>query len=48
MEIKYILSRAKGNVSKFNLKVYAYVYDELFDFPPSDIDYEIITSSKFF
>ena len=38
----------KGNVSKFNLKVYAYVYDELFDFPPSDIDYEIITSNKFF
>ena len=47
-EIKNILSMTKGNVSKFNLKVYAYVYDELFDFPPSDIDYEIITSSKFF
>ena len=47
-EIKNILSMTKGNVSKFNLKVYAYVYDELFDFPPSDIDYEIITTNKFF
>ena len=42
-EIKNILSMAKGNVSKFNLKVYAY---ELFDFPPIDIDYEIITTNK--
>ena len=24
----------KRNVSKFNLKVYAYVYNQLFDFPP--------------
>ena len=46
--IKNIISMTKGNVSKFNLKVYACVYDELFDFPPNDIDYEIITTNKFF
>ena len=33
---------------KFNLKVYAYVYDQLFDFPPSEINYETITINKFF
>ena len=38
----------KGNVSKFNLKVYAYVYDQLLAFQRSDIDYEIIISKKFF
>ena len=47
-EIKNILSMTKRNVSKFNLKVYAYVYDQLFAFPRSDIDYEIIISNKFF
>ena len=38
----------KGNVSKFNLKVYAYVYNQLFDFPPSEISYEVITTNNFF
>ena len=38
----------KGNVSKFNLKVYAYVYNQLFDFPLSEISYEVITTNNFF
>ena len=36
------------NVPKFNLKVYAYVYDELINFPPTHIEYETITTNKFF
>ena len=28
--------------------MYAYVYDQLIDFPRSEINYESITSSKFF
>ena len=47
-EINSILSMTKGNVSKFNLKVYTYVYDQLFDFPRSDINYEKTTTNKFF
>ena len=35
-------------MNKFNLKVYAYVYDQLVAFPKSEINYESITSSKFF
>ena len=38
----------KRNVSKFNLKVYAYVYNQLFDFPPSEISYEVIATNNFF
>ena len=47
-EIKNALSTTHGNVPKFNLKIYAYVYDELVCFPRSDIDYETITTNKFF
>ena len=47
-EIKNALSTTHRNVPKFNLKVYAYVYDELVCFPRSDIDYETITTNKFF
>ena len=36
------------NVPKFNLKVYAYVYDELINFPTTHIEYETITTNKFF
>ena len=39
-EIKNALSTTHGNVPKFNLKIYAYVYDELVCFPRSDTDYE--------
>ena len=47
----------RGNVFKFNLKIYAYVYEQLLIFPPSEIDYEIdyeidneieITTNNFF
>ena len=47
-EIKNALSTTHGNVPKFNLKIYAYVYDEIVCFPRNDIDYETITTNKFF
>ena len=46
-EIKNALSTTHGNVPKLNLKIYAYVYDELVCFTGSDIDYETITTNKF-
>ena len=48
IEIKNALQTTHGNVPKFNLKIYAYVYDQLVYFPRSDIDYETITTNKFF
>ena len=45
-EIKNVLSTTYRNVPKINLKVYAYVYDKLFCFPRSDLDYETVTTSK--
>ena len=45
-EIKNALSTTYRNVPKINLKVYAYVYDKLFCFPRSDLDYETVTTSK--
>ena len=47
-EIKNALQTTHGHASKFNLKNYAYIYDELVSFPRSDIDYETITTNKFF
>ena len=47
-EINNLLSNTYKNVHKFNLKVYAYVYDELTCFPRSDIEHETITTNKFF
>ena len=47
-EIKNALQTTHGQASKFNLKNYAYIYDELVCFPRSDIDYETITTNKFF
>ena len=47
-EIKNALSTTHGNVPKFNLKIYAYVYDELVCFPRSNIHYETTTTNKFF
>ena len=47
-EIKNLLWNAYENVHKFNLKVYAHVYDELIIFPRSDIEYETITTNMFF
>ena len=47
-EIKNAFSTTHGNVPKLNLKIYAYVYDDLLSFPRSEIDYETITTNKFF
>ena len=47
-EIKNTLSATHGNVLKFNLKIYVYVYYEIVCFPRNDIDYETITTNKFF
>ena len=38
----------KGNLSKFNLKVYAYVSNQLFNFPSRAISYGVITTNNFF
>ena len=37
-----------GQIYKFNLKVYAFVYDKLLYLPKSDIEYDAFTSNKFF
>ena len=47
-EIKNALSTTHGNVPKFNLKIYTYLYDEIVCFPRSDINYETNTTNKFF
>ena len=47
-DIKNALSTRHGNVPKFNLKIYAYVYDKLVCFPRSDINYETIKTNNFF
>ena len=47
-EIKNALSTSYKKVPKFNLKIYAFVYDELVYFPKSDIQYETFTTKKFF
>ena len=47
-EIKNALKDCHGNVPKFNLKMYAFVYDMLVDFLPTDILYDTITTNKFF
>ena len=47
-EIKNALSSTFGKVTKFNLKIYAYVYDESISFPRRDMAYETITTNKFF
>ena len=47
-EIKNALLMIRGNVFKFNFKIYAYIYEQLLIFPPSEIDYETITTNKCF
>ena len=47
-EIKNFLSTTQGNVPKFYLKIYAYVYDDLLSFPRSEIEYKTITNNNFF
>ena len=49
IEIKNAFSTTHGNVPKFTLQIYAFVYDELICFPRSDIQFEtIITNNIFF
>ena len=47
-EIKNTLKSWNGKISKFNLKIYAFVNDLLVDFPITDIQYETITTDMFF
>ena len=47
-EIKNALSQSRGEVYKFNLKVYAFTYDKIIFLPCSDIEYDTLTTDKFF
>ena len=47
-EIKNALSQSRGQVYKFNLKVYAFVYDKTIILPHSDVEYDTLTTDKFF
>ena len=38
----------RENAFQFNLKTYAYVYEQLLIFAPSEIDYKTITTNMFF
>ena len=46
-EIKNALASSYGKIPKFNLKIYAYLYDELVCFPPQS-QYDSVTTKKFF
>ena len=46
-DIKNALKACGNSIPKFRLKIYAYLYDELFCFPPQS-NYDIITTKKFF
>ena len=48
-EVKNIIKSANGNkIPRFNLKVYALVYDAMIDFPQSNFIYDTITTNNFF
>ena len=47
-DIKNAFVQVRGEVHKFNLKVYAFVYDTLSFLPKTDILYDTITSDRFF
>ena len=47
-DIKNVITQSRGEIYKFNLKIYAFVYDTLIFLPKSDIDYDTITSDRFF
>ena len=46
--IKNALSQSRSDVYKFNLKIYAFVYDNLIFSPKSDVKIDTFTSNKFF
>ena len=50
IEIENIVKNTHGvrKIPKFNLKVYAFVYDTMIDFPASNFLYDIITITNFF
>ena len=48
-EIKNIIKSASGNkIPRFNLKLYAFVYDAMVDFPSSSFMYDTIATNNFF
>ena len=47
-EIKNAPAQSHGEVYKFNLKVYAFLYDKIIFLPHSEIEYDTITINKFF
>ena len=47
-EIKNALSQNCREVYKFNLKVYAFVYEKIITLPHSDIEYDTLTTDEFF
>ena len=47
-KIKNALSQSRGEVYKFNLKVYAFVCGKIIFLPCSDIEYDALTTDKFF
>ena len=46
-DIKNALKVCGNSIPKFRLKIYAYLFDELFCFPPQT-NYDIITTKTFF
>ena len=48
MEIKNIVKSTSYKIPRFNLKLYAFVYGKLVEFPESDITYDTITTNNFF
>ena len=47
MEIKNITKNTSSQIPRFNLKLYAFVYYKLLEFPESDIAYDTITTNNF-
>ena len=46
-DIKNVLKLCGNSIPKLRLKIYTYLYDELFCFPPGT-DFDTLTSKKFF
>ena len=45
IEIKNALTQSRGEVYKFNLKVYTFVYDKIIFLPHSETEYDTITTN---
>ena len=48
METKNLVKNTSYKIPRFNLKLYAFVYNKLGEFPESDIAYDTITRNNFF